>query len=65
MPLNLNASTLPQTMRGLVSIGSSGAPRFWATIWSDVLGSGPIDQSQKITVAARAMAERKTIGHLS
>ncbi len=29
------------------------------------LGSGLIDQSQKITVAARAMAERKTIGHLS
>ncbi|KNY30785.1 hypothetical protein, partial [Agrobacterium sp. SUL3] len=26
------------------------------------LGSGLIDQSQKITVAARAMAERKTIG---
>ena len=31
----------------------------------DSLGSGLIDQSQKITVAARAMAERKTIGHLS
>jgi len=33
-------------------------------IWH-ALGSGLIDQSQKITVAARAMAERKTIGHLS
>ena len=32
---------------------------------SAILGSGLIDQSQKITVAARAMAERKTIGHLS
>ena len=30
-----------------------------------VLGSGLVDQSQKITVAARAMAERKAIGHLS
>src|SRR5690606_13210477 len=29
------------------------------------LGSGLIDQSQKMTVAARAMAERKAIGHLS
>ncbi|MDQ4420337.1 acyl-CoA dehydrogenase family protein [Sphingobium sp. DEHP117] len=29
------------------------------------LGSGLIDQSQKMTVAARAMAERKTVGHLS
>lgn len=46
MPLNLNASTLPQTMRGLVSIGSSGAPRFWATIWSDVLKSG-LEQSTR------------------
>jgi hypothetical protein len=24
-------------MFGVVSAGSSGAPRFWATIWSDVL----------------------------
>lgn len=30
-----------------------------------VLGSGRVDQSQKMTVAARAIAERKTIGHLS
>ena len=29
------------------------------------LGSGLIDQSQKMTVAARAMADRKVIGHLS
>ncbi len=29
------------------------------------LGSGLVDQSQKITVAARAMAERNAIGHLS
>ena len=29
------------------------------------LGSGPVDQSQKMTVAARAMADKKTVGHLS
>ena len=29
------------------------------------LGSGLIDHSQKIIVAARAMAERKTLGHRS
>jgi len=29
------------------------------------LGSGLIAHSQKITVAARAMAEKKVIGHLS
>ena len=30
-----------------------------------LLGSGLVDQSQKMTVAARAMAERKTVGHRS
>ncbi len=29
------------------------------------LGSGLIDQSQKMTVAARAIAEKKTVGHRS
>ena len=29
------------------------------------LGSGLTDQSQKMTVAARAMAEKKALGHLS
>jgi hypothetical protein len=29
------------------------------------LGSGLIDQSQKMTVAARAMAEKKAVGHRS
>ena len=29
------------------------------------LGSGLVDRSQKMTVAARAMAERKTVGHRS
>ncbi|WP_369691272.1 S-4TM family putative pore-forming effector [Sphingobium amiense] len=29
------------------------------------LGSGLVDQSQKMTVAARAMAEKKALGHRS
>jgi len=38
------------------------------SIWfrhSRLLGSGLGDQSQKMTVAARAMADKKTVGHLS
>lgn len=38
--------------------------RIVASILS-VLGSGLIDHSQKMTVAARAMAEKKTVGHRS
>ncbi len=30
-----------------------------------LIGSGLVDQSQKMTVAARAMADKKTVGHLS
>ena len=30
-----------------------------------ILGSGLVDQSQKMTVAARTMADKKTVGHLS
>ncbi|WP_223565226.1 hypothetical protein [Agrobacterium tumefaciens] len=37
----------------------------WSTLLDHSLGSGLIVHSQKITVAARAMAERKAIGHLS
>nr|WP_298100923.1 hypothetical protein [uncultured Shinella sp.] len=37
MPVNLASPSLPHTLSGVVSVGSSGAPRFWATIWSDVL----------------------------
>ncbi|BAK67391.1 hypothetical protein SLG_27160 [Sphingobium sp. SYK-6] len=40
-------------------LGVAGAT---AGLW---LGSGPVDQSQKNTVAARAMAEKKAVGHLS
>lgn len=37
MPVNLHQSFLPPSLRGVVAVGSYGAPRFWATIWSDVL----------------------------
>ncbi|WP_157628312.1 tyrosine-type recombinase/integrase [Ensifer sp. BR816] len=37
MPVNLVSSSLPKTMTGLVCVSASGFPRFWATIWSDVL----------------------------
>ncbi|MET3757109.1 MULTISPECIES: tyrosine-type recombinase/integrase [Rhizobium] len=37
MPVNLVPSSLPKTMTGLVCVGPFGIPRFWATIWSDVL----------------------------
>lgn len=37
MPLKLASPPVPRTLSGMVSIGPSGVPRFWATIWSDVL----------------------------
>lgn len=37
MPVNLVSSSLPVTLSGLVSVGQFGVPRFWATIWSDVV----------------------------
>ncbi len=40
---------------------------YWSA-WNEPmrqLGSGLVDQSQKMTVAARAMADKKTVGHLS
>ncbi|MCS4243130.1 cell division septal protein FtsQ [Rhizobium sp. BIGb0125] len=37
MPVNLNTMYLPPSIRGLVSVNSYGTPRFWATVWSDVL----------------------------
>ncbi|PDT44098.1 hypothetical protein CO661_31045 [Sinorhizobium fredii] len=37
MPVNLASPLLPPTLIGPISVGPSGAPRFWATIWSDVL----------------------------
>ncbi len=43
--------------------------RFCVTSFSDSatmrLGSGLVDHSQKMTVAARATAEKKTVGHRS
>ncbi|RKD52205.1 tyrosine-type recombinase/integrase, partial [Rhizobium sp. WW_1] len=37
MPVNLNTPYLPPSIRGTVSVSSYGTPRFWATVWSDVL----------------------------
>ena len=44
---------------------SDKGPQFRVYAGSVELGSGLIAHSQKITVAARAMAERKAIGHRS
>jgi integrase len=37
MPINITSSLLPRSTCGIVSIGRLGAPRFWSTIWADVL----------------------------
>lgn len=37
MPVNLHQSFLPPSLCGVVAVSSCCAPRFWATIWSDVL----------------------------
>lgn len=54
-------SSLSATYRILpIALGATSRPPARST-----LGSGLIAHNQKITVAARAMAERKAIGHLS
>lgn len=37
MPVKLNSALLPPSMRGVVAVSSYGAPRFWPTIWVDLL----------------------------
>lgn len=39
MPLNLVSPAVPRTISGLVSLRQSNLPRYWATIWSDVLNA--------------------------
>lgn len=39
--------------------------RSYTLMWVPTLGSRLIDQSQKMTVAASAIAEKKTVGHRS
>lgn len=56
MSRDRDPSVVPVTFRERVAI-ASGALK--------VLGSGLTDQSQKMTVAARAMAEKKALGHRS
>ena len=49
-----------------IPFGSDGqASTVFSKWFARFLGSGLVDQSQKMTVAARAMAERKTVGHRS
>lgn len=37
MPVIFNSSSLSPTLRGMASVDRYGIPRFWATIWIDVL----------------------------
>ena len=37
MPVNLASPLLPTALFGIVSVNPFVVPRFWATIWSDVL----------------------------
>ncbi|OCP37374.1 tyrosine-type recombinase/integrase [Ensifer sp. LC163] len=46
MPVNLASSLLPPTLRGMASVDHYGIPRFWATIWIDVL-TPPLEPSTR------------------
>ena len=59
-------------LRKLLKIMYLEGPRLVTALRADIredrdreLGSGLVDQSQKMTVAARATAEKKTVGHRS
>ena len=67
MPIKPDKCTL-STRNGVpvyYEVYGSGEPILLITGMASVLGSGLIDQSQKMTVAARAMAEKKTVGQRS
>ncbi|WSH69483.1 hypothetical protein U8Q05_38600 (plasmid) [Rhizobium ruizarguesonis] len=55
MPVNLNSSSLPPTLRGVASVDQHGIPRFWATIWIDILKPtlGPSTRRQHLTALDR------------
>ena len=53
------------TTWGMMVVGFAGVGVAMRRRRPVFLGSGLVDQSQKMTVAARAMAERKTVGHRS
>lgn len=37
MPVNVNSSSLPPSLNAVISVGPTNVPRFWATVWSDIL----------------------------
>lgn len=39
MPINLLTPPLPPALAGIASIGPFGLPRYWASIWSDLLNA--------------------------
>lgn len=39
MPINLLAPPLPPALAGIASVGPFGLPRYWASIWSDLLNA--------------------------
>ncbi len=46
MPINLGSKSLPPPAAGWISVSPSGIPRYWATIWSDVLKT-PLEPSTR------------------
>ncbi|MDH0614131.1 MULTISPECIES: tyrosine-type recombinase/integrase [unclassified Agrobacterium] len=58
MPVNLSSSSIPPTLSGMASVGQSGIPRFWATIWSDVLKTSiePSTRRKHLTALDRLYA---------
>jgi integrase len=52
MPVNLASSSLPPTLSGIASIGPTGAPRFWATIWADILKTSRKPSTKRKHLAA-------------
>jgi hypothetical protein len=62
MPIiNIRNAALPPSARGLVAVGPLRVPRFWATIWSDVLNPRLEPSSrQKYLLAAPSSLQRTT-----
>lgn len=52
MPVNLSSTSLPPTSLGVVSVNSSGLPRFFATIWIDVLNPSLEPSTRRTHLAA-------------
>lgn len=50
--LRIISAIVPQTLAGPVKTGAIGAPRFWATIWSDVLKASWEPSTRRTHLAA-------------